>query len=176
MEFIIWLELKEPIRSHIHSIVKSLSEIYDAPPFEPHVTVYIGPADKDKLMRAVAKISRDYQDIELRFQRLETTAVFTKMLFIEFLHSEVVQKLSHAIRTTMDRPSEYLLSPHLSLLYKTMREQDRIELVKRIRVPGDIYVFDTLSIIASEPQPIESAGPIRRWRDVCKYTLGLRLH
>jgi hypothetical protein len=61
--------------------------------------------------------------------------------------------------------SDYMLNPHLSLLYQRLPEAKRIQLCDTVDIPNGVYLFDRIRLIETE-LPIEEAGPVRRWRTV----------
>jgi hypothetical protein len=68
------------------------------------------------------------------------------------------------------RPSDYILNPHLSLVYKRMPEARQKALCETLVVPLGTYVFDRIRVVETE-LPIEDSGPVRQWRPMCDIAL-----
>jgi hypothetical protein len=51
-----WLCPAEPARSHFAELIDNLAARFDAPVFEPHVTLYVTPAENAKPGEVLAKV------------------------------------------------------------------------------------------------------------------------
>jgi hypothetical protein len=65
----------------------------------------------------------------------------------------------------------HVLSPHLSLLYKTMPLAMLAGICQAFDVPKGPYVFDRLRAIETEI-PLTGPDQIKRWRTVFECTIG----
>jgi 2'-5' RNA ligase len=167
----LWLTPSEPLRSTLRSIIRRLAASLDAVEFEPHLTVYCGPST-DAEARAVAHlIARQFSPIELTADRLWHTERYTKTLFVQFQETATIRQIFEVAANGYSRQSNYILNPHLSLLYKTLPETERRELCGTLDIPMGDYEFDRIQMIETE-LPIEDAGPVRRWRVVCDEAIG----
>lgn len=171
-EHCFWLLPAEPIQRQLHSIVQQLAKEYDAIDFEPHVTISSGPSDDDQTHTVARGIASLFSLGELMPVKLAYTSEYTKTLFIQFQESEVVRRMSDAIKDRSARPVNYVLNPHLSLLYKTMPVAKQAEICRTLDVPKGIYFFDRLRAIETEI-PLTQPEQIKRWRTVFECTLGL---
>jgi 2'-5' RNA ligase len=165
-EFTLWLIPREPLRSTLRSIVRRLAASLDAVEFEPHVTVFCAHST-DAEARAVARlIAEQFSPIELSADRLDHSENYTKTLFVQFRESAVLRHMFETATGAYSQRSDYVLNPHLSLLYKKLSGSKQKELCKTLDVPMGAYGFDRIRMIEAE-LPIEDAGPVRRWRMVC---------
>jgi Cyclic phosphodiesterase-like protein len=167
----LWLTPSEPLRSTLRSIIHRLAVLLDAVEFEPHVTVYCGPSTKAEARAVAHMIAKQFPPIQLTADRLCHTERYTKTLFVQFQESAAVRQIFEAAAVGYSHQSNYILNPHLSLLYKTLPETKRRELCETLDVPMGEYRFDHIRMIETE-LPIEDAGPIRRWRVVCNDAIG----
>jgi hypothetical protein len=153
-EFTLWLTPCDSLRSTLRSIIRSLAASLDAVEFEPHITVYCGPST-DAEVRAVAHvIAKQFSQVELTADRLCHTERYTKTLFVQFHESIAVRQMFEVAAKGYSRQSNYILNPHLSLLYKTLPETKRRELCETLDVPMGAYKFDRIRMIETE-LPIE---------------------
>jgi 2'-5' RNA ligase len=166
-----WLLPAEPLNKQLHSIVQKLANRYDAIDFDPHVTIFSGPFDDDQTNTIARAIARLFSHGELLSVKLDYTSVYTKTLFIQFQDSEVVRRMSDAIRDRSARPVNYVLNPHMSLLYKTMAVAKQAEICRTLRVPKGTYFFDRLRAIETEI-PVLGPEQVKRWRMVFECALG----
>jgi len=165
-EFTLWLTPCEPLRTSLRSTISQLAARCDAVEFEPHVTVFCGPST-DAEARAVARrVARQFSPIELTAVGLDHTEHYTKTLFVQFQESSCLRQIFETAAAHYPRSSDYVLNPHLSLIYKKLHEEIQTELCETLDVPTDSYRFDRVRMIETE-LPIEDPGPVRRWRVVC---------
>jgi 2'-5' RNA ligase len=166
-EFTLWLTPGEPHRTLLRSTISQLAARFDAVEFEPHVTVFCGPST-DAEARAVARrVARQFSPIELTAAWLDHTEQYTKTLFVQFQESSGLQRILETAAAHYSRPSDYVLNPHLSLIYKKLHDEDiQRKLCKTLDVPMGSYRFDRARMTETE-LPIEDPGPVRRWRVVC---------
>lgn len=167
-----WLLPAEPFKRQLHSIVQKLAKKYDAIDFEPHVTIYSGPSEDDQTHAVARGIARLFSLGELIPVKLDYTRAYTKTLFIQFQESEVLRHMSNAIKDRSARPMNYILNPHLSLLYKKMPAAKQAEICRTLDVPKGIYLFDRLRAVETEI-PVTRPEQIKRWRTVFECAFGL---
>lgn len=171
-EHTLWLTPGEPLRSRLRSIIVDLAARLDAVEFEPHVTVFCGPTNDAAARDLVRRIARETPPCELIAERLDHTGSFTKTLFVQFQELAAVRRIFETARAGSP-PSNYVLNPHLSLLYKTLPAVTRQELSRTTDAPRGRYAFERIAMIETE-LPIEEDGPVRRWRKVCDEALAGR--
>jgi 2'-5' RNA ligase len=165
-ELSLWLIPREPLRSLLRSTIHQLAGQFDAVEFEPHVTVFCGPSTDDEGRDVVRRIASEFAPIELIGDRLDHSELYTKTLFVQFQDSAGLRRMFETAAAHYSRPSNYLLNPHLSLLYKKQPAATLKKLSETLTVPMGGYAFDRLRMIETE-LPIEDDGPVRRWRVVC---------
>jgi 2'-5' RNA ligase len=158
-----WLMPAEPAHSFFQHIVNDLAERYDAPVFEPHVTVHVGANRPDKAERALSKAASDCKQIKLKALEIDHSSEFIKTLFLQFALNGQLQHLNQRIRDAAQDSSDYELNPHLSLLYKTLSTQDRRLLTHSIEVPFYEVIFDSLKAVQCI-SPTQSRADVEAWR------------
>ena len=163
-EFTLWLTPAEPLRSALRSIIGLLAATLDAVEFEPHVTVFCGPSTEAAARGLVQKIASRTSPVVLTADRLDQTEIFTKTLFVQFHESAPLRRMFETVKASSP-PSDYVLNPHLSLLYRKLTAVKRQELCETLAVPTGAYSFDRVRMVETE-LPIEDDGPVRRWRVV----------
>jgi 2'-5' RNA ligase len=166
-EFSLWLTPSEPLRTLLRSMIDELAARLDAVAFEPHVTVFCGPSTDAEASAIARRIARQHAPFELIADRLGHSQTYTKTLFVQFEGSALLRQMFETAAAAYSRPSDYVLNPHLSLLYKKLEEEAaRRRLCETLDIPTVRYEFDRIRMIETE-LPIEDDGPVRRWRVVC---------
>jgi 2'-5' RNA ligase len=165
-----WLIPAEPAHSFFRRIVNDLAERYNAPVFEPHVTIHVGPNSPDKAERALSKAARDCKQIKLKVLEIDHSSEFIKTLFVQFALNRQLRLLNQSIRDAAPDSSDYQLNPHLSLLYKVLSIQDRRLLTHSIEVPFSEVIFDSLKAVRCI-SPTQSSADLEAWRVVAEKPL-----
>jgi len=166
-----WLIPSEPARSYYQSLICDLAERYDAPEFEPHVTVHVGVDCTDTVDEVLSKAARGCERIVIQALEVSGSSEFTKTLFVHFAMTTELHRLNHSIGTASRDSSDYQLSPHLSLLYKRISMQDRHLLAHSIEVPFPEVTFDSLKAVRCV-SPTQNRADVEAWRVVAHKPLG----
>ena len=77
-----WLIPSAPASDYFHELIQHLASRYDAPVFEPHLTLGVGPDYLKEAARKLAGLS--HAPVELRATSIAFTSQFTKTLFLRF--------------------------------------------------------------------------------------------
>jgi len=166
-----WLIPSEPAHSFFQGMIKEFARRYDAPVFEPHVTVHVGANGLEIPERALLIASRDCKRIGLAPLEIDHSGEFIKTLFVQFDLNTKLRQLNQIIRTTAQDSSDYQLNPHLSLLYKTMSVRDRRLLTDSIEVPFREVTFDSLKAVRCI-SPTQTCADVEAWRVIAEKDLG----
>jgi len=158
-----WLIPAELAHRFFQRLIKDLARRYDAPFFEPHVTIYVGANDTNATEKALSKAEREWQTINLKALEINHSDEFIKTLFVQFAMNRKLRQLNAIIRNAAQDPADYELKPHLSLLYKTMPAVARSELAHSINVPFLEVTFDALKAVRCI-SPTRSRADVEAWR------------
>ena len=165
-----WLIPSEPAHSFFQRIINDLARRYDAPVFEPHVTIYVGANRTDALETVLSKAAQDCKPIVFQAIEVSHSDEFIKTLVVEFGLNMKLLQLNQVIRSAAQDSSDYDLKPHLSLLYKRMSVQTRRRLARSIEVPFSEVVFDSLKAVRCV-SPTRSRADVEGWRVVAEKPL-----
>jgi len=130
-----WLIPSEPEHSFFQQIINDVARRYDAPVFEPHVTIHVGADRADAAKNALGDATRECKLIGLTPFGIDQSDEFIKTLFVQFAMSAELRKINNVIRQAANDSAQYELKPHLSLLYKKMETAAQRELTASINVP-----------------------------------------
>ena len=151
-----------PAPDDFASLARMITEIsakYDAPPFEPHVTLYSGlfpdPAAVGKGLTAAVSGT---PPLTLRVRGIGCTTDYFKTLFIEFEENALLRDLHDRIQAACGVDSGHELRPHLSLLYADLPLGDKQSLARRISPDRTEIRFDEVKLVT--PLNVQEG-----WRD-----------
>src|SRR5215475_1588230 len=97
----------EPAHSCFQQIVNDLARRYDAPVFEPHVTVHVGADNADAAKQAIADAARECIPIRLTPIGIHESQEFVKTLFVQFAVSAELRRINEIIRNAAYDSSQY---------------------------------------------------------------------
>ena len=165
-----WLIPSEPAHSFFQRTVNDLAHRYDAPVFEPHVTIHVGADGADAAKNALGDAARECKLIGLTPLGIDQSDEFIKTLFVDFSMSAELRKINDLIREVANDSSQYELKPHLSLLYKNLAAPTRHELAASINVPFSEVTFDAIKAVRCV-SPAESGADVEAWHVVAAGSL-----
>ena len=165
-----WLCPAEPPRQHFAAIIEDLAARFDAPVFEPHMTVYVANADGENPGAVLQKVLDGLQPFRLAVSRLDYSDKFTKTLFVQFAPDAGLARFSEDLRSASASRVDYQLNPHVSLLYKEMDQETKRRLAVSMTLPFTEVNFDRVKAIVS-PAEITSRTEVDAWRVVAEHRL-----
>jgi 2'-5' RNA ligase len=154
-----WLIPAEPAQSFFQRMIDNLARRYDAPVFEPHVTIHVGADDPAAAETALREAAHKCTLIRLTPRGIDHSDEFIKTLFVQFAMNPELRHINDVLRKEADDSSKYQVKPHLSLLYKNLPAPTRTELASSITVPFAQITFDVM-------QAIRCISPTRNRADV----------
>jgi 2'-5' RNA ligase len=165
-----WLIPSEPALSFFQRTINDLAHQFDAPIFQPHVTIHVGADRADAAKNAIRDAARECKLIGLTPLGIVQSDEFTKTLFVQFAMSAELRKTNDIIRQAANDSSQYELKPHLSLLYKNLAAPTRRELAASINVPLFEVTFDAIKAVRCI-SPAESGADVKAWHVVAAASL-----
>jgi hypothetical protein len=158
-----WLIPAEPARSFFQRLINELAQQYDAPVFEPHVTVFVGGNRIGAAQRALSQVALEAELTNIKTLGIDQSDEFIKTLFVQFAPNRRLRRINETIRDAAKDSSRYDLKPHLSLLYKTMFAASRRDLAASIGVPYSDVRFDAVKAVRCA-SPTQTRGDVEAWR------------
>jgi 2'-5' RNA ligase len=165
-----WLIPTEPTRGFLEKLIADLVRRYDAPVFEPHVTLYVGSDRAEVAARILSQAAIGYEPIRLEVLDVHHSGQFTKTLFVQLALNAKLQRLSELIRQRSRPSSPYPLNPHISLLYRRMSIAARHKLACSIRLPFSEIVFDSVCAVRCA-SPTRNRAEVEAWRVIATKSL-----
>lgn len=164
-----WLIPAEPARSFFERTIVDLARRYNAPVFEPHMTIYVG-SDGVEVEEVIAKAVSDCRLVQAKVLKVCESGEFIKTLFVQFAPDRKLQQLNKTIRDFAQDSSDYQLNPHLSLLYKKMSILARRQLAHSITLPFSEVTFGSIKAVRCI-SPTQNRVDVEAWRVVAAKAL-----
>jgi 2'-5' RNA ligase len=165
-----WLIPTELTRGFLEKLIADLARRYDAPVFEPHVTLYVGADRAEVVDQIVSQAATGQEPIQLEVLDVRHSGLFTKTLFLQLALSAKLQRLSELLRQRSLPSCPYHLDPHISLLYRRMSLAARREIARSIRLPFSEVVFDSICAVRCT-SPTRNRAEVEAWRVIATKSL-----
>jgi 2'-5' RNA ligase len=165
-----WLIPADPAYSLYQGLINDLARRYDAPVFEPHITIHVGADRADLALRALKHAARKCSSITLTPVGIDESEEFVKTLFVQFALSAALQRMNEIIRNAAHEVSRYELKPHLSLLYNKMEAVARRKLALSIKMSFSEIAFSAIKAVRCI-SPARSRADVEAWRIVAAASL-----
>ena len=165
-----WLIPAEPAHTFFQRIINDLARRYDAPVFEPHVTIHVGVDRADAAEKTLRRAARECALIGLTPFGIDQSGQFIKTLFVQFAMSTELRKINDIIREAANDSSPYEPKPHLSLLYKNLTAATRRKLAASISVPLSEVTFNAIKAVRCV-SPTQSRAAVEAWHVVAAVLL-----
>ena len=160
-----WLIPAEPARSYFASVISDLAARFDAPVFEPHLTIYSTATGNENDRELLERVLADRGAYCLVVKAVECSNEFTKTVFVQFQPDKTLTRLSADLRQASTNQNDYKVNPHLSLIYKTLPRETKAEIANSVKVPFHEVRFDSAKAVIS-PANIQSRDDVEAWRVV----------
>ena len=158
-----WLIPAEPKRELFCELIRILAKQFDAPRFEPHLTLFVAAEDRQVPKQILEQI--DPSPIQLRLREISFSSKFTKTLFVRFKPNDALKKLIVHLRRASKGRGKFVRDPHVSLLYKKIPTAVKKEVVAAIRLPFNEVVFDSIKAVRCH-LPVRDRADVEAWRIV----------
>lgn len=166
--FAVWLIPAPSDRRWLSKVIQDYAAEYDAPAFEPHLTLYSGVVQPKDDLKSILSESSALAPITLEVMGLNYAENFFRTGFIVLALNEHLTQLSRAIHDRLLAPQDYTLEPHLSLMYKDIPiEQKRLAMLRFI-VSVQTITFDTIKVVMPSPQ---GWTDVAHWTEQYRYSL-----
>ena len=163
-----WLIPAAPKRELFRELVRILAKQFDAPRFEPHLTILAAPEGREapgKILRAIKAAP-----IRLKVRDISFSTKFTKTLFVRLSTGKAFEKLATDLARATGSRAKPPAQPHVSLLYKELPAMSKKQLASTIKLPFDEVVFDSIKAVRCA-LPTKTSAEIESWRVVAKKSL-----
>jgi len=164
-----WLIPAEPARSFFKRTIVDLARRYNAPVFEPHMTIHVG-SDRVEAEDVIAKAVGGCRLVQAKALKVGQSGEFIKTLFVQFALDRKLQQLNEMIRDAAQDSSDYQLNPHISLLYKKMSILARRQLAHSIKLLFSEVTFESITAVLCV-SPTRSRADVEAWRVVATKSL-----
>lgn len=159
----IWLVPTPETYSWFAEQIRELSGRFRTTDFDPHLTLHAGPENETASPAQILGdviFSTNTKPLTLKVKGVGHSEKYTKCLFVELELTESLLCLAGMLKERL--PSDYVLQPHVSLLYHSLRENDREALAREFVPPFQTVTFAAVRAV-SGPADTETVADALRW-------------
>ncbi len=166
----VWLVPQKDDENYLSKIIQDLDKEYNAPIFTPHLTLFGNISiELDKLKSTIDDVFDKVKPFEIQKTRINQSEAFFKTVFIEFELNNILKNLFTAFSEKTDKRDLSTFKPHVSLIYKTMPEDEKLKIIEKLEVK-DKYVINRVFINAPKIGDTDHHD-VESWRTLYKKTL-----
>lgn len=166
---IYWLMPARAERDLFRSIIRILADEFQAPLFEPHLTLFAARHEPPVARAHLKQLKAS--PISLAISEVQFSAAFTKTLFARFRPSAKLHRLVAGLQREAGLPPKRISDPHLSLCYRKLPAKTKRELASAIRLPLREVKFDCVQAVIC-PMPTRDAEEVGAWQVIARKALG----
>ncbi len=163
-----WLLPASPAQEFFRETINRLATACDAPIFQPHLTLAVGPDSGAEAHRILTGIVSG--PIELRAAGIRFAPQFTRTLFVRFDSSAELKRLQNSLG--LERCGDPPFDPHVSLLYKNISTQKQSRFAAALRLPLKTATFDAVQVMRCRV-PVATSADVASWEVVASRRLSV---
>lgn len=167
----LWLIPDEEWHRLLSRVIAHLSQQYNTPCFEPHLTLLSGIAmEHEDAANRTAQLAPQLGAFEIIVRRLSYRDEFFMALFMQIERTPPLMDAYRMACATFDREPDRAFLPHISLVYGNLptpvKEEIIAQLTSELMLPASLGVHRVDLMVASSRIPPSS------WHCVTSHTLG----
>ena len=160
----IWLTPAAADRSELFAVISKLASTFNAPIFEPHVTIATSNTKAEATADALRGALQGVRAVPLGASKVGYSANFTNGLYISMDVSDQFRSLVRAINKCRGELQFPSAEPRLSLVYKANQERWKRQVSQSLDFSNRTYEFDAVKIV-------EMRDLIEHEQDVTEWTV-----
>ena len=154
MKHHIWVIPSEPLYSDVQKTIRQLSEEYNGPIFEPHMTV-LADIDKDltEMEPGFRELAKSVKNQEFSLGPISFSTTYFQSVFVRVNSTAQLMQLNLDAKEKFSKAND-LFMPHISLLYGEQDMSVRESAALKVKLPVLSFVAKELAIITTiSPDP-----------------------
>lgn len=162
-----WAIPSEPLNNYYQNKIERLAKKYHSMTYLPHITIYTGISTLEESLDILSTCTNK-SPIMLHPISINVSRELSKTFFISYQNNSALQSICKNIRFKMKNPSNYAVDPHMSLLYKLLKDEEYVRLADCESIKLFPIKIDEICIVHT-PMPFVSPDEIADWKIIhCK--------
>ncbi|EKD91448.1 MAG: hypothetical protein ACD_30C00005G0016 [uncultured bacterium] len=163
--FSIWIVPSGDVKKKLEGVILDLSQKYNSPVFEPHMTLLGDISVDEKSVLEKAKIlTSKIKPFTVELGEISFSTTYFQSVFVRIKSNAELMNANLAAKEIFGVDNNVFM-PHISLLYGDYDMELREKVAKEIKLPSNLsFNVDKLVIIPSFPEP-------KDWKHLAKLPL-----
>ena len=166
-----WLMPSHNYLDKLQGVVDELAIKFDAGRFEPHLTLHyhLGLPEKS-LQEILSDAAKDVSIFTSEVVSLECTDIFTQTFFLQFKTDDNLDLLVKNLSASSGFECERAFDPHIGLLYQSLSEDQRTELLQSYNSLIEPIEFSAIKAIECI-LPVSTKEDVEGWKTLASIGL-----
>jgi len=150
MKISVWLTIKPADEYQLTKSIEKLADRYNAPVFKPHITIYspvIG--DVTSISEICTALFENAESFKVYSSSVKQSADLWKTAYIDLMIHPRLSQMNQFFNQRVNGESEYIFSPHISLIYKQISPVIRERIVATFK-PQQYYTVSGAALVNTE--------------------------
>ncbi len=159
-KYALWLKPESEVRDILKRIIDGLAADYDAPVFEPHITIASGiRMSVDEMVGRLESVAKSAQPMTLYLGDTDFRDSYYRALFVRIAPNDALLALRERSLREFRLEHEPYLS-HISLMYKEMAPEEKQQVIERVGKRFDlVFIPDKIHLV-------RVSGPPETWEEL----------
>jgi 2'-5' RNA ligase len=160
----IWLTFSKNDMDYLKKIIDKIAKRYQAPKFEPHVTVYGLVNSKISQINSIAReVSLNCNSCVVKKSKILQSDELWKTVYIELETDKQLKIIHENLKKYFEKIVKYEFKPHISLIYKILPLEEKIKIINELDIKNE-FTINKLVIQKFFPD-------VEKWKIIKKYDL-----
>lgn len=165
-EVSLWLVPQPEDSAYLQGIIDQLATKYQAPRFNPHVTVAGRLQVSSQYQSSLADLAAATPTLCLQNQGLDQSSALFRTVYVRTDLNDSLVALRQRVYELWPENVVKPFMPHISLIYKELAPLERQIIIQALRIK-ETFMFDTLAVVCPQ-QPgewtaVETWQTLERW-------------
>jgi 2'-5' RNA ligase len=159
-EYALWLKPESEVRDILKRIIDRLAGEFDAPGFEPHITIASGiRMNVDEMVGRLEGVAKATEPMTLYLGDTDFRDSYYRSLFVRIAPNDALLELrERSLREFHLEHEPYL--PHISLMYREMDSGKKQQIIEQVGKRFDlVFIPDKIHLV-------RVSGPPETWEEL----------
>ena len=158
--YALWLKPENEVYDVLKKIIFSLAKEYNAPHFEPHITIAGGIRNSVDIIKDIVNIvAKESEPMTLFLRETDFRDTIYQSLFVHVAPNDALLALRERCLTELKLEHKPYM-PHVSLLYKNLEVKEKKTIIEQVGSRFDL-MFNPNKLYL-----VRTSGPPGSWKDM----------
>ncbi len=154
----LWVVPPTKIKQQLETVINQLSNEYNAPRFEAHMTILGGFDEEEKeMLNKARQIAKKIKPFVLSLDKVSCSTTYVQNVLVRVTVTKEVLEANMVAKKVMKKENDMFM-PHISLMYGDHTMKERAEIALKINLPREIS-FDVSKLVV-----METGANIEKWK------------